>query len=116
MKFELIKKFEGLEMYDDIPCLPIDNLTDEGERFIGEETDSWILLNSFIPELDKVCKNELDYGDVDYFDKDKCVIIKSLLEKQMTKEQDERLNALYSQLYDYVSRAIDIGTGVVIGL
>jgi hypothetical protein len=116
MKFELIKKIEGLEMYDDIPCLPIDNLTDEGERFIGEETDSWILLDYFVPILDMKCENELDYGDVEYFDKEKCKIIKSLLEKQMKKELDKRLQVLYEKLYDYVVQAIELGTGVVIGL
>ena len=77
MKFELIKKLEGMEMYDDIPCLPLDVKNEIGERYIGDESDSWLLLDKFVNKIDNICPNTLDYGDVDYFDQNKCIIIKN---------------------------------------
>ena len=115
MKFELIKKLEGLEMYDDIPCLPLDAKDETGERYIGEESDSWLLLDEFVKKIDSICPNTLDYGDVDYFDWNKCVIIKKWLESN--KDSDNlRLRELYDVLYKFVSQAIELNTGVVIGL
>lgn len=115
MKFELIKKPNELEMYGYIPCLP-EKYNDEGERFVGEETDSWILLKDMVPEFDKLFDNLLDYGDVDYFDKGKCVLIRKWLENRNQFETSSRLKVLYDVLYDYVIRAIELGTGVVIEL
>ena len=115
MKFELIKKLDGLEMYGYIPCLPIE-CNDEGERFVGEEADSWLLLEDFVPEIDKLFDNLLDYGDVDYLDAGKCELIKKWLDNRMQEEISPRLRDLYNVLYGYVTRAIDLGTGVVIEL
>jgi len=116
MKFELIKKIDSLEMYGDIPCLPVIIKSDEGERFVGEESDSWILLDDFVTSFDSVCSNQLDYGDVDYFDVYKCYILKEWLEQRKKEPMTDRLKELYTQLELYVIKAIEIGTGVVIGL
>ena len=45
MKFELIRSLQNLEWYGNY------NST-EGKRFVGEETDSWLLLEDFVPEMD----------------------------------------------------------------
>ena len=115
MKFELIKKQEGLEMYDDIPCLPLDVTDEIGERFIGEESDSWLLLDEFVNKIDGICPNMLDYGDVDYFDRNKCVVLKKWLEENKDSN-NPRLKELFEVLYRFVSQAIELNTGVVIGL
>ena len=115
MKFELIKKMESLEMYDDIPCLPLDVKSEIGERYIGEENDSWLLLDEFVRKIDSICPNMLDYGDVDYFDRSKCVIIKNWLEDNRDSN-NPRLRELFDVLYRYVMQAIELNTGVVIGL
>ena len=115
MKYELIKKMEGLDMYGDIPDLPVELDSSIGERFVGNESDSWLLLDHFVKGIDKVCPNLLDYGDVDFFDGSKCIILKKWLEEH--KGTDSlRLNELYDILYDFVSRAIELNTGVVIEL
>ncbi len=116
LKFELIKDMTGLEMYGDIPCLPIDYDEKEGERFLGEESDSWLLLDDFVKNIDKICTNDLDYGDVDYFNKSKCIIIKSWLEERKKDPLSDRLQILYQVLEEYIEKAITLGTGVVIGL
>ena len=115
MKYELIKMYDDLEMYDDIPCLPIELDNSIGERFVGEESDSWLLLNHLVPGIDKKCPNLLDYGDVDYFDSSKCIILKKWLEENKVTD-NPRLSELYDILYDFVSRAIEMNTGVVIEL
>ena len=116
MKFELVKNIDKTELYGDIPCLPCELDSDVGERFLGEESDSWLLLNDFVPEIDKICKNTLDYGDVDFFDASKCVIIKGWIEMRKRKSMSERLMELYDQLYIFVLKAIELDTGVVIEL
>ena len=116
MKIELILKEEGLEMYGDIPCLPIDIKNNEGERFIGTENDSWLLLEDFVPAIDKICPNDLDYGDVDYFDYKKCQIILKWIKEKNEDKKDARLQTLYLKMEEYMKRAIELKTGIVIEL
>ena len=125
MKIELIKDIKDIEMYGDIPCLPVEYSEDQGERFIGEETDSWLMLEDFVSAidvicffffLDVICPNDLDYGDVDYFDTEKCLILKSWLEGRKKSPMSPRLQIIYQILEQYVDSAIRCGTGVVIEL
>lgn len=116
MMFELIKNAEGLDMYGDIPCLPWELTSEIGERFVGEETDSWILLEDFVPEIDAICTNVLDYGDVDYFNAEKCRLILNWLIKRKERDMTSRLVELYNCLELYLTKAIELGTGVVIEL
>lgn len=115
MKFELIKTLKGIEMYDDVPCLPVELHESIGERYVGEEKDAWLLLDNFVRQIDDICPNLLDYGDVDYFDYNKCIIIKEWLEGNMDVPEP-RLKELYKVLYSYISQAVELNTGVVIGL
>ena len=103
-------------MYGNVPCLPIDGIDGIGERFVGEESDSWILLEDFVPGIDSICPNVLDYGDVDYFDSEKCRVIVEWLTIRIKMDMEQRLEFLYGILMDYMTKAIAIGTGVVIGL
>lgn len=116
MKIELIKDIKDIEMYGDIPCLPVEYSEDQGERFIGEETDSWLMLEDFVSAIDVICPNDLDYGDVDYFDTEKCLILKSWLEGRKKSPMSPRLQIIYQILEQYVDSAIRCGTGVVIEL
>jgi len=116
MKIELIKDMRGMEMYGDIPCLPVEYSENQGERFTGEETDTWLLLEDFVPAIDDICPNDLDYGDVDYFDTEKCLILKSWLEARKKSHLSPRLQAIYRILEQYVDSAIRYGAGVVIEL
>jgi len=116
MKFEIIRDTRDMEMYGDVPCLPVEYDATQGERFIGEEADSWLLLDDFVPQLDGLCQNDLDYGDVDYFDADKCRILKDWLIERKNRILTARLQVLYQILEGYVDEALEIGTGVVIEL
>ena len=116
MKIELIKKNNGLEMYGNIPCLPVEIKNDEGERFVGEEDDSWLLLEDFVKGIDDVCANDLDYGDVEYFDYKKCIILQEWLNKRFESEMTPRLREVYGRLRDFIKMAIELKTGVVIEL
>jgi len=118
MMFELIINPEGLDMYGEIPCLPVYDweLDGKGERFVGDEPDSWLLLDDFVEKIYPICENDLSYGDVDYFNKEKCIILKKWLADRMKKPMTPRLELLYGVLRDYVDRAIELGTGVVIEL
>lgn len=115
MRFDLIKKMDGLEMYGNIPCLP-ENIGDFGERFVGEESDSWLLLDDFVKGIDEICDNDLDYGDVDYFDVEKCKKIRQWLSKRLQRPMSSRIKYLYEILNNYINEAIDRNTGVVIEL
>ncbi len=95
MKYELIKDPSNMEMYGDIPCLPIEYQESEGERFLGEETDSWLLLDDFVSQIDKICPNDLDYGDVDYFDTEKCRILRDWLRERKNSSMSPRLEDRY---------------------
>ena len=116
MKFELIKMMDGLKIYGDIPSLPVDYSDEQGERYVGEESDSWLLLEDMVHNIDPLINNLLDYGDVDYFSKEKCIVLKKWLNNRKEKEMSPRLNELYAVLSEYVDKAIDLGTGVVIEL
>lgn len=116
MKFELIKNPKDMEMYGDIPCLPLEYTFDEGERFEGEESDAWLLLEYFVPEIDYIIENDLDFGDVDYFDKNKCEKIKEWIESKKGNSTQTRLVYLYNVLGKFIDEAIRLGTGVVIEL
>ncbi len=70
----------------------------------------------FIDEVNALCDSCLDLTDVDYFDKDKCVKLKSWLEKRLSNELNPLLKPIYEKLLDFAARAIELGTGVVIQL
>ena len=116
MKFELIIKPEKLIMYGNMPCLPEIIKDGCGKRYVGEESDSWLLLEDFVPAIDKIFDNLLDYGDVDYFDTNKCKMLKEWLDARMKANPTGRLKKLYEVLLEYTLSAIELGTGVVIEL
>lgn len=116
MKFELVIKPDHLQMFGNVPCLPV-KLSDEGKRFVGDASDAQLLLDDFVPALDRICpENVLDYGDVDYFDEKQCAAIREWLEGHMPGLTSFRLRRLYETLYSYVSEAVELHTGVVIEL
>ena len=116
MKFELIRSLQNLEWYGKIPCLPINYNSTEGKRFVGEETDSWLMLEDFVSAIDVICPNDLDYGDVDYFDKEMCQLMQSWLNERTNNPMPEQFKLLYRILEEYAKEEIYMGTGVVIGL
>lgn len=116
MEFALIKDLKNLDMYGDIPET-FGATEEQTEVYSGDEKDADMLWRELLPDM---CKNIedclLDYGDVDYYDASKCVIIKKILEDKLKKPCEPRLHELYTILHGYLNRAIELGTGVVIEL
>ena len=68
-----------------------------------------------IDEIDNKC-DAFDYGDIDYFDAQKCVILMEWIEERLQKSITARYREILEILKDYCNRAIELNTGVVIEL
>ena len=114
MFFSLIKDASNLSMYVHIP--EITRATeDEAETYYGDFDDGMLLCDYLLPEMDKRINDCLvDIGDLDYFEKDRCVILGEILKEKLKNPPTPRLKELYTILNEYVKRAIDLGTGVVL--
>ena len=116
MMFALIKDASKLEYYGDVPEV-FGATKEQAETYYGDWDDGVMLCEYLLPEMDeKIDDCLLDLSDIDYFNKDKCVALKDILEAKMKVASSERLYELYTILYQYVLRAIELGTGVVIEL
>lgn len=116
MRFELFLDLHNLKYYGDIPEKPEDR---QGRVELFEFDDrvfSELIDKDFIDEVNNLCDTCLDLTDVDYFDKDKCVKLKSWLEQRFTKDLNPLLKPIYEKLLDFSTRAIELETGVVIQL
>ena len=116
MKFELFLSLKNMHWYGCIPC-PKDGSGSEVEVYQLQESDSPLLEANFLEPVDALCDALLDYGDIDFFDADKCKKLSVWLEDQMTEGlATGRLRVLYEKLNEYAQRAIELGTGVVVEL
>ena len=116
MRFELFLDLSNLKYYGDIPEMPEDR---EGRVEIFKFDDKIyapLFDKDFIDEVNNLCNTCLDLTDVDYFDKEKCVKLKAWLEQRLTKELNPMLKPIYEKLMEFVSRAIELKTGVVVQL
>lgn len=115
MTFELVKDYSGLEYYGDIPETPSE--PDERVEVFQLEEEDWDILNDgFIDPINSLCNTVLDYGDVDFFDSDKCLLMRTWLIEKLKQNLTEREKCLYSVLLDFSERAIRLETGIVIEL
>lgn len=86
------------------------------KEFPLNEQDCELLCEDFVDSINVYCDTLLDDGDVDYFDKAKCLLLKSRIEKRLPSVSNERLKSLYGKLLEFANRAIELGTGVVVEL
>ena len=82
MKFELFLSLKNMHWYGCIPC-PKDGSGSEVEVYQLQESDSPLLEANFLEPVDALCDALLDYGDIDFFDADKCKKLLSLHFKTM---------------------------------
>ncbi len=113
MIYQLILSLEGLDYYGDIPEAPYESGPNvEVYKFKMED---WPLFrDDFIEPVDKLCDVLLDYGDVDYFNAEKCKLLHGWLTERLEKPIVPRLEELYRKLDEFTLRAIDLNTGVVV--
>lgn len=116
MRFTLILDFTGMTYYGGkIPNTPFPP-DSRIEEFTLNEQDCETLCGDFVDSINDYCDTLLDDGDIDYFDKAKCILLKSWLEKRLPSVSNERLKSLYGKLLEFANRAIELGTGVVVEL
>lgn len=115
MYFLLFLTFEGIkndsygpyvdDIYNDkrVACFPLE--TSDVNLFIED-----------IDEIDSKCEALLDYGDVDYFDAQKCAILNEWVAQRLQKPTVPRYHKMLEVLSNYCQRAVELNTGVVIEL
>ena len=116
MRFTLIKSLsEIVDYYDDIPEIG-SAPSSAYENYKWDLADQSLLAEDFMDPINDLCGTVLDIYDVDYFDTEQSRMLKSWLEERLKQPCDERLRELYTVLLDYATRAVELGTGVVVEL
>lgn len=115
MKFALILDYTDLDYYGHIPVIPYPP-DSRVEVFYFEDEENDLLLEDFVFPINQVCGTLLDDGDLDYFDKSKCPILKSWLEERLTVVSNDTLANLYRKLLEFATKAIELETGIVVEL
>lgn len=115
MKFALILDYTGLDYYGHIPVVPYPP-DSRLEVFYFEDEENELLLDDFVFPINKVCETLLDDGDLDYFNQSKCSLLKSWLENRLSSISNDALEKLYKKLLEFATRAVELGTGVVVEL
>ena len=115
MNFSLILDYTGLNYYGHLPEIPYPP-DSRVEVYYFEDKENELLCEDFVDSINDYCDTLLDDGDIDYFDKAKCILLKSWLEKRLPSVSNERLKSLYGKLLEFANRAIKLGTGVVVEL
>ena len=83
MEFALIKAPTNLDIYGDIPET-FGATEDQAEIFTGTFEDGIMLCEKFLPAMRENIEGcLLDLSDVDYYDAQKCNIIKKILEDKL---------------------------------
>ena len=116
MEFVLFLDLNNLDYYGYIPEIPKDP---DGRVEIFPLQNQWDDVELFmndLPEIDERCDALLDYGDVDYFDCNKCAILREWIVERLNKPIDARYQELLGILKGFCERAIELKTGVVIDL
>lgn len=113
MKFYLAKTLNGIGKYGDIFDLSNES-NEKVESFEIEEDDFALLEEYFIDSINDKCNSLLEYGDYDFFDVDKCKILKNWLEENIANNSVKRLDELYNKLLEYTNKAIQYNTGLAI--
>ena len=114
MSFQLFLRLDGLNYYGDIPEIPEEPNEMVEEYFLSFE-DIKMILND-IDSIDDYCNALLDYGDVEFFDCEKCKKLNEWIDRRVKDEIEPRYLEILKALETYCSRAIELNSGVVIEL
>lgn len=114
MHFALIHKLAGFTYYGDIPEIP--KLPDDRFELFPLSFEDRELLMPFIVDINSMCDTTLDFGDVDFFDKEKCILLESYIKNLNEDSFNQRLLHIFSVLKDFAQKAQVLGTGIVLEL
>lgn len=116
MWFELFLDLQNLKYYGYIPEMPEDRAGRVEIYKFDSKTYRDLINKDFVDSVNAACDSLLDISDVDFFDSEKCVKLKSWLENRLAKDIDPLLFSLYGKLLEFANKAIELNTGVVIQL
>ena len=118
MKVALVKNYDGLDWFGDMP-----------EAFAGNEAQAechWLEEENRIPiardfawHTNGITDRCLDIYDVDYYDVDNCTKVANWLERRLNGEWgpcSDTLRKDYELILSLARRALNLGTGIVIEL
>jgi len=87
----------------------------EETLFDIDESNMDVLEEELYKPINDLCGTILDMWEQEFFDKSACAKIKPWLEERLANDDSsEILVEPYKKLLEYVTRAIDLNTGVVI--
>ncbi len=113
MQYRLVLDLTGVSYYGHIP--EVSQCGGPNVKVFQFELEDWPLFrDDFIEPVDALCDVLLDYGDVDYFDAEKCKLLHGWLQARLGKPIVPRLEFLYRKLDEFALRAIELDTGVVV--
>ena len=115
MYIALIKNFDGLTYYGNIPEI-FGAPESSYERFELTENERDFLIRDFVNPVNDVCGTLLDLGDIDFFDYKACKKLINWLNKHIDKVKDEDNLRVYQALRVYCEQAIRLNTGIVVEL
>ena len=119
MHFELFLTFDGVE-YGIMGPHVKNPQTDNRVKYYQLEND-WDDVDFFfddnaIDEIAKRCDSLIGYGDADYFNAEKCKILKDWIDERLRKPAESRYREMLEVLKDYCQQAVELNTGVYIDL
>ena len=110
----LVKDLETIKSwYVDIPNINFE-IKDSYEEYRMSGKEIRLILN-VVDNLDNACHALLDLGDIDYFQGEKLALLNAWIEKNY-KSDNEDLNEILRKLKEYVEKAIELDSGVIIEL
>lgn len=114
MHIVLIKKLVGFSYYGNIPEIP--NKEDDRFEAFPLSFDDRNLLMPFVFEINKACGTALDFGDVEFFDKEQCRLMEDFINKISFNSLNQRQSQLFGVIKSFSKEAQVLKTGMVIEL
>ena len=119
MHFELFLTFDGVEFGIMGPYVNNPE-TDKRVKYYQLE-NSWDDVDLFdddnaIDEIAKRCDSLISYGEADYFNAEKCFILKTWIDERLQKPTAPRYREMLEVLKNYCQQAVELNTGVYIDL
>ena len=114
MAIQLFLNLNGLKYYGNIPEKP-ENPSGRVEEYALSSDDIELFVED-IDSLDAACNALLDFGDVEYFNAEKCGKLSEWIRERLEQPVSARYREILETLMNYCERAIALNTGVVIKL
>ena len=98
----------GIELAESNPAVKyyiLENDWDDVDLFFDDHA---------IDEIANRCDSLISYGEADYFNAEKCTILKTWIDERLQKPADPRNREMLEVLKDYCQQAVELDTGVYI--